>query len=271
MSDYKTLGQKFVQHAVAFRPAFLLVTGSANAAVVLSQLFWHDSKWKREFFVTQSQIAKETGLSIRQVERSFEIIRDVAPFVECVKKGVPCRNFYRFNRQNMDVLIGRAVGLCESKGVSVIPHYIGDSSISDIGDTEIPDIGDTGISGIGDTITQIPTETPTENKKTIVLSGLSDKENSPRVLNDEKKKEGFEDAWVLYQRKGSKKQSLRYWTRLSENDKRAIKAKIPSYVASTPEVRFRKDFQGWINPANRKWEDKLMGGFDSVITAEDLI
>ena len=60
----------------------------------------------------------------------------------------------------------------------------------------------------------------------------------------------------MYGRKGNKKTSLRYWTKLSEEDKLCIQDKIIPYIQSR-EYKFRKDFQGYINPANRIWEDQV--------------
>lgn len=68
----------------------------------------------------------------------------------------------------------------------------------------------------------------------------------------------FEQAWTLYQRKGSKPQAKKYWSKLSEVDKEAIIQKIPIYLADKPEVKFRKNMEGWINPANRLWEVKTI-------------
>ena len=79
----------------------------------------------------------------------------------------------------------------------------------------------------------------------------------------------FEQVWILYQRKGNKQTALRYWKKLSQKDKEAIKAKIPSYVNTTPELRFRKDFQGWINPSNRIWENQIVPNEQTSVEKEE--
>jgi hypothetical protein len=68
----------------------------------------------------------------------------------------------------------------------------------------------------------------------------------------------FERCWVAYGRKGNKATALRYWKRLTEADKKAIEEKIAPYVASKDQKVFQKDFQGWINPTNRMWEDEIV-------------
>lgn len=86
----------------------------------------------------------------------------------------------------------------------------------------------------------------------------SHKQEGKREKNENKDID-FERVWILYQRKGTKQIAKRYWKKLSQADRDAIEAKIPAYFASQPEERYRNDFQGWINPANRKWENKIAG------------
>ena len=68
--------------------------------------------------------------------------------------------------------------------------------------------------------------------------------------------ERFEALWKTYQGKGAKGKARDYWAKLNEEDRAAIIAKAPAYVASTMDDRlsFRKNLEGWINPAERRWE-----------------
>ena len=66
----------------------------------------------------------------------------------------------------------------------------------------------------------------------------------------------FEKCWVDYDRKGNKQMALRYWKKLSNDDQQSIHNSIPIYT-SNREYKYRKDFQGWINPTNRMWEDEV--------------
>jgi uncharacterized protein YdaU (DUF1376 family) len=68
----------------------------------------------------------------------------------------------------------------------------------------------------------------------------------------------FEELWAAYGRLGSKPEALRYWSALPEQDKQAIEAKAPAYIASTPGGTYRKHLQGWINPKNRLWESAII-------------
>ena len=83
------------------------------------------------------------------------------------------------------------------------------------------------------------------------------KQPIPYTKPDTKTDNLFETVWVQYERKGNKKVALRYWNKLKYEDKLAITKAIPSYIASR-EYKYRKDFQGWINPINRMWEDQII-------------
>jgi hypothetical protein len=68
----------------------------------------------------------------------------------------------------------------------------------------------------------------------------------------------FEQAWIAYDRKGNKQTSLRYWRKLTDKDREQIISVIPNYIKARPDKKFRKDFQGWINPSNKMWQDELV-------------
>ena len=57
----------------------------------------------------------------------------------------------------------------------------------------------------------------------------------------------FEDAWLAYGRKGAKKTAFAEWRRATRRATVAvIVAAIPAYVDSTPDPKFRKDFERWL-------------------------
>lgn len=83
--------------------------------------------------------------------------------------------------------------------------------------------------------------------------------------------ESFDRVWALYDKKTGKEQAKRYWLKHSEKTRAAIEAKIPAYVASTPDKQFRKNFSGWINPDNKLWENEILAdGKQLEINKEDV-
>lgn len=69
-----------------------------------------------------------------------------------------------------------------------------------------------------------------------------EKEDKPKVAKDE----GFESAWLLYRRKGSKKKSLEQWVKLSDEEKETAKGHIPAYIGSVSDVKYQKDFERYL-------------------------
>ena len=64
----------------------------------------------------------------------------------------------------------------------------------------------------------------------------------------------FEEIWQIYGKPvGDTKTIKEQWNALSEQDRIAIRSYIPLYVASTPEVRYRKNFNNFLS--ERYWEN----------------
>jgi uncharacterized protein YdaU (DUF1376 family) len=66
----------------------------------------------------------------------------------------------------------------------------------------------------------------------------------------------FESVWVMYGRKGNKKSSQRRWDGLPKKAKLLAVAHIPRYVAATPEIQYRKNFETYIN--QEAWNDQII-------------
>lgn len=102
------------------------------------------------------------------------------------------------------------------------------------------------LEGFGkDTDTETETNTETETEKEY-------KESQPTLFPD---KFDFDNVFKLYEEKGNREASKRYWDKLSKSDKAAALEKIPEYVRSST-IEFRKDFEKWIK--YRCWNDKII-------------
>lgn len=87
-----------------------------------------------------------------------------------------------------------------------------------------------------------------------VLPESVNREVVPLYPNDQQ----FERCWKAYGRKGTKAKALEYWKKISQPDRDIIETKIPDYVdATSNDPTFRKDFDGWINPKYRRWENEI--------------
>jgi len=67
----------------------------------------------------------------------------------------------------------------------------------------------------------------------------------------------FDDFWELYDKKvGSKKKCQKKWQKLNDEIKEKIMLHIPKYVESTPEKKFRKNPETYLN--NESWNDEII-------------
>lgn len=65
------------------------------------------------------------------------------------------------------------------------------------------------------------------------------------LRTSDKKDDLFEECWIAYKRKGSKKKSKEYWLKLTDVEKRNVLAHIKAYV-SARELQFQKDFERYL-------------------------
>ena len=64
----------------------------------------------------------------------------------------------------------------------------------------------------------------------------------------------FDKCWKMFRSYGVKKTALKYWKMLKPEDHADIEAKIPAYLQAVDAGRKQMQFEGWINPATRKWD-----------------
>ena len=67
-------------------------------------------------------------------------------------------------------------------------------------------------------------------------------------------KDRFDEAWLLFGRYGVKKKAKSYWAKLSRGDRLSVIKAIPAYLKCVAAGRTKSQFEGWINPENRKWD-----------------
>ena len=65
------------------------------------------------------------------------------------------------------------------------------------------------------------------------------------LRTSDKKDKLFEECWIAYRRKGSKKKAKEYWQKLKDNEKNSVLSHINAY-ASSRELQFQKDFERYL-------------------------
>ena len=66
----------------------------------------------------------------------------------------------------------------------------------------------------------------------------------------------FEEFWEVYGKKVERMKCERIYARISEADRQIIRDRLPAYVASTPDVTYRKNPQTYLN--GRCWNDEII-------------
>ena len=95
-----------------------------------------------------------------------------------------------------------------------------------------------------------PTKAPL-NPQSIVEYSIEDK-----IINIE-----FDLFWNLYDKKVSKNKCETKWNKLTDKEREDIIAYLPSYIKSTPDVKFRKNPETFFN--NKSWNDELQKGSEA--------
>ncbi|WP_262250095.1 hypothetical protein [Parapedobacter soli] len=79
--------------------------------------------------------------------------------------------------------------------------------------------------------------------------------NTPLPLKGDDCDFSFDCFWNLYDKKVDREKCNRKWNNLKAEDKKAILAYLPGYIAATPDKQFRKNPSTFLN--NRAWENEL--------------
>jgi hypothetical protein len=66
----------------------------------------------------------------------------------------------------------------------------------------------------------------------------------------------FLKIWEIYEKKGNKKTSERKWQSLPDKTKQLIFEHVPKYVNATPDLKYRKNFETYLN--QEAWNDEII-------------
>lgn len=105
---------------IAFNPSFKKITGSTNAALLLSQAFyWTKRTIDKEgwFYKTREEWVDETGLTLEELDGARTKCK-AAGVMEEKLKGVPATVHYRVNKPRVYELLGFQFGEIPQSGLS---------------------------------------------------------------------------------------------------------------------------------------------------------
>jgi hypothetical protein len=114
---------KLLDRPIAFHRCFVDLTGSVNAALMLSQAVYWSKKVKemrgREdgfFYKTAADWTEETGLSVDEQATARKHLRKHT-FWQEKKKGIPCKLWYRVGEEKLMVSLESCFGKTPKQGL----------------------------------------------------------------------------------------------------------------------------------------------------------
>lgn len=96
-----------------------------------------------------------------------------------------------------------------------------------------------------DTLDNVKVNNGTMQNDSFITNNKTQDNNTNKKENSEKDKELFEECWIAYRRKGSKKKSKEYWNKLTDVERTNVLPHIKPYVASR-EMKYQKDFERYL-------------------------
>jgi hypothetical protein len=77
-----------------------------------------------------------------------------------------------------------------------------------------------------------------------------------KTIKEKKEKIHFETFWDLYDKKVDKEKCETKWQKLTDEEKEECLAKIPTYKISTPDKKFRRDPETYLN--TKGWKNEII-------------
>ncbi len=98
----KKLLKAFSQRPIAYQKIYAQLTGSVTAGLLLSQItyWWYGPAEEREFYKTDNELIDELALGMRELRNAKAKLKKLK-IIGTVRKGVPCKTFYKLNESEL--------------------------------------------------------------------------------------------------------------------------------------------------------------------------
>ncbi len=262
--------EKLLDRPIAFQRPFMELGAGASGALFLSQaVYWSNRTSNKEkwFYKTIEEWTEETGLSRHEQDGARKKLK-AKGVLEIVKKGIPCKTYYRVNFEKL----AEVLGLISATNKNAENQQ---TEVLESGKLDCQEPANSCAEN-QQTITEITTQITTEITSVDHLSD-SVESNVPDVrgekFNPNFKRDlltqSFDLFWNAYQRKDNRKVSESKWLKITlPNDREQAVAKLQFIIdqaqrwgdlfAAAPDDQ--KQFQPmpttWIN--NERWNDEQL-------------
>lgn len=213
---------KAIAKKVGVKPALLLSELISKREYFIRQDKIETIDGNDYFFCTSEDIEEITTISYKSQRLCIKTLIE-AGFINVIQKGLPKRQYFCIN----DAVILAELEIQElTKG-----KYKSCQKVNSVVD----------------------------QRETLYNNNRDNNNRNNNTLSCEKKEElllSFEKLWDMYQKKvGDKRKLLKKWSALKESEREAIMKHVPMYVESTPDKKYRKNLETYLN--NRSWNDEI--------------
>lgn len=118
--------------------------------------------------------------------------------------------------------------------------------------TNVPSVSTLEQNGTNGTVSVSVSDNVSVDNNSVILKEKEDTKVSPKKKsarfikpNVEEVDSLFEKCWIAYRRKGSKKKSLEYWNKLSQQEQQSVMPHVKAYVESR-DMQYQKDFERYL-------------------------
>lgn len=106
--EQKVILKKY-DRSISFHREFVFLGAGVTGALLLSQaVFWSGKAKKGWFWKSVKEWTDETGLTRHEQETARQKLRNLGVLEE-MKRGVPCRSWFRVNAKVLDQLVEKAI------------------------------------------------------------------------------------------------------------------------------------------------------------------
>ena len=201
------------------------------------------------FYNTSENIEIDTTLTRHQQDKAFKVLIE-NNFIEVDVRGLPAKKHFKILENNI-LEFYRTILLKTRKQVCKKSANLFDENLQTYNKNK-------------------GNENKEDNNKTLLSDlVLLDKPlllSETQKLNAELKEQKFEEFWTLYNKKVERKNCKKKFDKLSMATIDKILQVVPTYVNSTPDVKYRKNPETWLN--GECWEDEIIVGTNNSQLAE---
>ena len=208
---------------IAFHRCFVPFAG-VKGAVLLSQMVYWQKRAKQDdgfFYKTAEEWEEETGLTTKEQFTARKILLECGAIYE-VKRGVPCKLYYKINEQKLSDLVR------ETAKNSSFPQTA----------KLVSPKAENKFRPNGETITEITTETTTKDSlstlKTTTESDFSKSAN-------QRERDSFELFFSKYPKKTSREKAFEYWLQMQPEDRILVNRVIDTYLQLNKNLKHHKE------------------------------